>query len=124
VNLGVFFQDHLPDNPSVRGYVNIVFGTGLPFSPPGLPELRGTSTQTRSYKRVDLGFSKVVALNNQPNRPAGKLESLWIGLEVLNVLGANNVGGYSYIQDLNGRTYSVPNYLSQRVVNLRVIARF
>ncbi|WP_245575810.1 TonB-dependent receptor [Hymenobacter norwichensis] len=124
VNLGIFFQDHLPDNPSVRGYVNLVFGTGLPFSPPGLPELRGTSALTRSYKRADLGFSKVVALNNQPDRPAGKLESLWIGLEVLNVLGANNVGGYSYIQDLNGRTYSVPNYLSQRVVNLRVIGRF
>jgi len=124
VNLGIFFQDHLPDNPSVRGYVNLVFGTGLPFSPPGLPELRGTSALTRSYKRADLGFSKVVALNNQPDRPAGKLESLWIGLEVLNVLGANNVGGYSYIQDLNGRTYSVPNYLSQRVVNMRVIGRF
>ncbi|MBO0358517.1 carboxypeptidase-like regulatory domain-containing protein [Hymenobacter sp. BT186] len=124
VNLGIFFQDHLPDNPSVRGYVNLVFGTGLPFSPPGLPELRGTSALTRSYKRADLGFSKVIALNNQPDRPAGKLESLWIGLEILNVLGANNVGGYSYIQDLNGRTYSVPNYLSQRVVNLRVIGRF
>jgi hypothetical protein len=124
VNLGIFFQDHLPDNPSVRGYVNLVFGTGLPFSPPGLPELRGTSALTRSYKRADLGFSKVVALNNQPDRPAGKLESLWIGLEILNVLGANNVGGYSYIQDLNSRTYSVPNYLSQRVVNLRVIGRF
>ncbi|WP_375437544.1 carboxypeptidase-like regulatory domain-containing protein [uncultured Hymenobacter sp.] len=124
VNLGVFFQDHLPNNPSVRGYVNIVFGTGLPFSPPGLPELRGTDAQTRSYKRVDLGFSKVVALNNQRERRVGQLESLWIGLEILNVLGANNVGGYSYIQDLNGRTYSVPNYLSQRVVNLRAIARF
>ena len=124
VNLGVFFQDHLPNNPSVRGYVNPVFGTGLPFSPPGLPELRGTDAQTRSYKRVDLGFSKVVALSNQRERRIGQLESVWIGLEILNILGANNVGGYSYIQDLNGRTYSVPNYLSQRVVNLRAIARF
>jgi hypothetical protein len=25
---------------------------------------------------------------------------------------------------VNGRTYSVPTYLSQRVVNLRAIARF
>jgi hypothetical protein len=66
----------------------------------------------------------VVALSNQRERRIGQLESLWIGLEILNILGANNVGGYSYIQDLNGRTYSVPNYLSQRVVNLRAIARF
>jgi hypothetical protein len=28
------------------------------------------------------------------------------------------------LQDVSGRTYSVPTYLSQRVVNLRVIARF
>ncbi|WP_262922906.1 hypothetical protein [Hymenobacter cellulosilyticus] len=43
---------------------------------------------------------------------------------MLNVLAANNVAGYSYVQDVSGRTYAVPNYLSQRVVNLRVIARF
>ncbi|MBC6989974.1 carboxypeptidase-like regulatory domain-containing protein [Hymenobacter sp. BT491] len=126
LNLGIFFQDHLPDNPSVRGYVNVVFGTGLPFSPPDLPDLRGTSKLSRSYKRVDLGFSKVISLRNatEATRKPGQLESLWIGLELLNVLAANNVAGYNYVQDINGVTYSVPNYLSQRLVNLRVIARF
>ncbi|GAB2941570.1 carboxypeptidase-like regulatory domain-containing protein [Hymenobacter coalescens] len=124
LNLGIFFQDQLPNNPSVRGYVNLVFGTGLPFSPPDLPELRGTDKLTRSYKRVDLGFSKVLSLRTIEASKFYQPESLWIGLEVLNVFGANNVAGYSYIQDLNGATYGVPNYLSQRVVNLRVIARF
>ncbi|RAK70067.1 TonB-dependent receptor [Hymenobacter edaphi] len=124
VNLGIFFQDHLPNNPSVRGYVNFVFGSGLPFSPPALPELRGTSKLTRSYKRVDLGFSKVLSLRTIRSSKFYQPESLWMGLEVLNVFAANNVAGYSYIQDLNGATYGVPNYLSQRVVNLRVIARF
>lgn len=124
VNLGIFFQDHLPNNPSVRGYVNFVFGTGLPFSPPDLPELRGTSKLTRSYKRVDLGFSKVLTVRTIKASKFYQPQSLWVGLEVLNVLAANNVAGYSYIQDLNGATYGVPNYLSQRVVNVRVIARF
>ncbi|TGE24392.1 TonB-dependent receptor [Hymenobacter aquaticus] len=125
LNFGIFFQDQLPGNPSVKGYVNLVFGTGLPFSPPNLPEERGTTKLTRSYKRVDLGFSKVISLSNSTEtRKPGHLESLWLGLEVLNVLAANNVAGYSYVQDINGRTYAVPNYLSRRVVNLRVIARF
>ncbi|MCB2409962.1 TonB-dependent receptor [Hymenobacter lucidus] len=125
LNFGIFFQDQLPNNPSVKGYVNFVFGTGLPFSPPNLPEERGTTKLTRSYKRVDLGFSKVIALSNTgETRRAGHLESLWLGLEILNVLAANNVAGYSYVQDVSGRTYAVPNYLSRRVVNLRVIARF
>ena len=126
VNVGIFFQDHLPNNPSVRGYVNLVFGTGLPFSPPNLPDLRGTNALTVSYKRVDLGFSKVIGLKNvdAPKNHRYDFQSIWLGLEILNVLAANNVAGYSYLQDVNGVTYSVPSYLSQRVVNLRVIARF
>ncbi|TGD80347.1 TonB-dependent receptor [Hymenobacter wooponensis] len=128
VNLGVFFQDNLPNIPSVKGYVNLVFGTGLPFSPPGLPDLRGTNKLTRSYKRVDMGFSKVVALRTTaPEQDGGKpiqLESLWLGLEILNILAADNVAGYNYLQDLNGQIYSIPNFLSQRVVNLRAIVRF
>jgi len=126
LNVGVFFQDHLPNNPSVRGYVNLVFGTGLPFSPPNQPDLRGTDALTVSYKRVDLGFSKVIGLknNNAPKAHFYSFDSLWMGLEILNVLAANNVAGYSYLQDVNGVTYSVPSYLSQRVVNLRLIARF
>ena len=124
LNLGIFFQDHLPDNPSVRGYVNGVFGTGLPFSPPGLSDFRGTNLLTRNYFRVDLGFNKIVTVRSGPKPHLYSPESLWLGLEILNVLGANNVAGYSYLQDVNGRTYSVPSYLSRRLVNLRVIARF
>ncbi len=120
----IFFQDHLPDNPSVRGYVNLVFGTGLPFSPPGLPQYRGGAGSTPTYQRVDIGFSKVVSLRTTAKPHLYSLESLWLGLEILNILGANNVAGYSYLQDVNGRTYGVPSYLSQRVVNARVIARF
>jgi len=120
----IFFQDHLPDNPSVRGYVNLVFGTGLPFSPPGLPQYRGAGALTTAYQRVDIGFSKVVSLRATPKPHRYSLESLWLSLEILNILGANNVASYSYLQDVSGRTYAVPSYLSQRVVNLRAIARF
>ncbi|WP_232341368.1 TonB-dependent receptor [Hymenobacter ginkgonis] len=121
----IFFQDHLPDNPSVRGYVNLVYGTGLPFSPPGLPQYRGAGALTRAYQRVDIGFSKVVSLRAAGPKPHQySLESLWLSLEILNILGANNVAGYSYLQDVSGRTYAVPSYLSQRVLNLRAIARF
>ncbi|MGI4874484.1 MAG: TonB-dependent receptor [Janthinobacterium lividum] len=121
----IFFQDHLPDNPTVRGYVNLVFGTGLPFSPPSRPQDRGDQALTRSYQRVDIGFSKILALRAPGPKPHPyTLSSFWLSLEILNILGANNVAGYSYLQDVNGRTYGVPSYLSQRVVNLRAIAHF
>ncbi|GAB2784328.1 hypothetical protein HNQ93_002424 [Hymenobacter luteus] len=127
LNLGIFLQDNLPGNPSVKGYVNLVFGTGLPFSPPDDPNLRGTSELTRAYKRVDLGFTKVLTLRTPVEEASGRavqLKTLWASLEILNILAADNLAGYNYIQDLNGRTYAVPNFLSRRLVNLRVIARF
>ncbi|WP_283564809.1 carboxypeptidase regulatory-like domain-containing protein [Hymenobacter sp. H14-R3] len=120
----IFFQDHLPANPSVRGYVNLVFGTGLPFSPPGLPQYRGANALTSAYQRVDIGFSKVLSLRATPKEHPASLESLWLGLEILNILGANNVASYSYLQDVNARTYAVPSYLSQRVLNVKAVARF
>ena len=125
VTASIFFQDHLPQNPSVRGYLNLVFGTGLPFSPPGLPQYRGDNALTSSYQRVDVGFSKVISLRGTALKPHPySLESLWLGLEILNILGANNVASYSYLQDVNGTTYSVPSYLSQRVLNVKAVARF
>lgn len=124
VNVGVFFQDHLPDNPTIRMYLNLVYGSGLPFGPPRQPEFR-TAFRGKSYKRIDLGFSKVLILESdlvQKNRFS--LESLWIGLEVLNIIDANNRVSYTYVSDMNDITYAVPNYLTGRRLNLRFVAKF
>jgi len=124
VNIGVFFQDHLPDNPTIRMYLNLVYGSGLPFGPPRQPEFR-TAFSGKSYKRVDIGFSKVLILESDLiNQNKFALESLWIGLEVLNIIGANNRVSYTYVSDMNGITYAVPNYLTGRRLNLRFVAKF
>ncbi|MCX2739196.1 TonB-dependent receptor [Pontibacter anaerobius] len=124
LNIGVFFQDHLPDNPTVRMYLNLVYGSGLPFGPPQQPEYRN-AFDGRSYKRVDIGFSKVIVVESDvvKQRKFG-LESLWVGLEVLNLIDAKNRVSYNYVSDVNGVTYAVPNYLSGRRLNLRVVAKF
>jgi len=121
VTLGVFFQDQLPNDPSVKMNLNLVYGTGLPFSPPGIEGVRN-KYKMPGYRRVDIGFSKLITLNATESRIG--LESLWLGLEVLNLLGVNNVVSYNYVEDVNQITYAVPNYLSSRLVNLRFIARF
>ena len=122
VNLGIFFQDHIPNDPSLKMYLNLVFGTGLPFGVPGNEGLRNRYTMP-NYKRVDIGFSKLITWNEASTNKVG-LESFWLSLEVLNLVAANNVVSYNYVQDVNLRTYAVPNYLSSRLVNLRFIARF
>ncbi len=122
LNFGIFFQDHLPNNPTLRMYLNTVFSTGLPFGPSGDINLR-SSFPGPSYKRVDIGFSKLLTVKGTEANGAG-LNSLWLSLEVLNLIAANNVISYNYVRDYTGITYAVPNYLTGRLVNLRFIAKF
>ncbi|GAB3813754.1 hypothetical protein GCM10028895_06150 [Pontibacter rugosus] len=52
------------------------------------------------------------------------MESLWIGLEILNLIDAKNRVSYNYVNDIDGVTYAVPNYLTGRRLNLRFVAKF
>ncbi|WP_233507405.1 TonB-dependent receptor [Adhaeribacter pallidiroseus] len=123
VTFGFYFQDHIPNNPSLKLYLNGVVGTGLPFSPPGNESLRNQFNMP-FYRRVDVGFSKLLTFRASESGSGKSLESLWLSLEVLNLIAANNVVSYSYLKDIYNVTYAVPNYLSSRLVNLRFIARF
>jgi hypothetical protein len=49
---------------------------------------------------------------------------LWLYLEVLNLLGVNNTVSYTWIKDVTGRQYAVPNYLTQRQLNVKLQIRF
>jgi hypothetical protein len=119
ITAGIFFQDHIPNNPSLKMYLNLVYGSGLPFGVPRSQQYRSAFSGP-AYRRVDIGFSKLVSfLDNKKG-----LESLWISLEVLNLLGVANTISYSWITDYNSNQYAVPNTLSARFVNLRMIARF
>ena len=96
----------------------------MPFGPPRQPEFRNAFSG-KSYKRVDIGFSKVLVLENDlVAQNKFSLESLWIGLEVLNIIDANNRVSYTYVTDMNNITYAIPNYLTGRRLNLRFVAKF
>nr|WKN35128.1 carboxypeptidase-like regulatory domain-containing protein [Tunicatimonas sp. TK19036] len=120
VNLGVFFQDHLPNDPTMRVYLSLLYGSGLPFGPPNNDENRN-AFNGRDYKRVDLGFSKQIRLNRTSQRKV--FESLWVGLEVLNALKVGNVISYTWVEDVYNRQIGVPNRLSARFINLNIIVR-
>ncbi len=120
INLGIFFQDHLPNDPSIKASVNLLFGSGLPFGPPGRDDLRN-SFSGDEYYRLDLGFSKSFEFDNDKKLTP---DSLWIGLEILNVLGEKNTISYTWIQDVVGNQFAVPNALSARFLNIRAITKF
>jgi len=119
--LGIYLEDYLPNNPTWRMNLNLVWGSGLPFNVPNNPDLRNVF-QGKAFRRVDVGFSKFI----DKVRFGGKevLQSLWIGADILNLFAINNIISYSWISDLDNRRYAVPNALSARFLNLRMIAKW
>ena len=122
--LSFYFQDEVPRIPTLKVHINFVYNSGLPFGPPRNIDNR-TVFQMPSYQRVDIGLSKLISLRVREDydRKLG-LESLWIGLEVFNLLQRENTVSYTWIEDVNQVRFPVPNYLSARLVNLRAILRF
>ena len=106
----------------------MLFGTSLPFGPPGKDRYRDV-LRAPTYKRVDIGFSKQLLGDEIKKKPRGKFlksfESLWAGIEVFNLLQVSNVASYTWITDIsNARRYAVPNYLTGRQINVRLSAKF
>lgn len=119
IHASVFFQDHLPDDPTVRMHLNLTMGTGFPFGPPQNVEYRN-AFNGKWYHRVDIGFSKSIL----SSRKDAFIKSLWLGAEILNLTGAHNVISYAWITDVLGRQYAIPNELSARFLNVKIITHF
>jgi hypothetical protein len=121
VNLGIFFQDHIPNDPTIRMNLNLLFGSGLPFGPPNNERFRN-NFQGSAYKRVDIGLSKLLIYNQGEETKI--LRSLSVGLEILNLLGNNNPISYTWIKDVNNNQFGIPNSLSARFFNIKASASF
>ncbi len=125
-NFKIFFQDYLPRDPTFRVNLILVFGTGLPFGPPQA-ESKNKKFRLPPYRRVDIGFSKVLRQEGKSYKSKflNTFKSLWIGLEVFNLLQTNNTASYLWIKDVStARQYAVPNYLTGRLLNLKLVAEF
>lgn len=142
VNFGALIQDQMPGKfESISVQVGIQFGSRLPYGPPDYNRYRDT-LRMKSYFRVDIGMSydflyqyKKKKFENSRRGPEDQMdvkESWWarkfedaiISFEVFNLLGINNVLSKQWVQDTQGVYYSIPNYLTQRRFNLKLILRF
>jgi hypothetical protein len=126
VSFGLFFQDKMPGLPDLKMHLNLLFGTGIPFGPPGAERYKQV-LRMPPYRRVDIGFSYQVLRENRKLKETGfgrYLKSVWLSLEVFNLLGTNNTVSYIWVEDVTNRQYAVPNYLTQRQLNLRMIIKF
>jgi hypothetical protein len=125
VNFGMFFQDKMPGHPDFKMHLNLLYGTGVPFGPPHSQPYQQT-LRMPPYRRVDIGFSYQALREDRKTKAksfARYLKSVWISFEVFNLLGTNNTVSYIWVEDVTARQYAVPNYLTQRQLNLRMIVK-
>ncbi len=126
VNFGLFFQDKMPGAPDLKMHLNLLFGSGVPFGPPNSPRYKQI-LRMPPYRRVDIGFSYQALREDRKVKSKNLinyLKSVWVSLEVFNLLGTNNTVSYIWVEDVTNRQYAVPNYLTQRQLNLRTIIKF
>lgn len=120
--LSLYFQDELPINPTYKVHLTYIFNSGMHFGRPRKYENR-TALQMPTYQRVDIGFSKEFTFKEAANKEHA-VETLWATFEVFNLFGRSNTVSYNWIQDINNDFIPIPNYLSARLLNLRVVMNF
>ncbi|MEI6123350.1 MAG: TonB-dependent receptor [Bacteroidota bacterium] len=126
LNINVFFQDHFPRWPTFKIHLNLVYSSPLPFGPPEHKRYMDT-LRMPSYFRVDLGFSKSLIDESSilsKKNPFRFIKSLWISGEVFNLFGRLNTISYTWVKDVNNRQYAVPNELTNRLFNIKLVAKF
>jgi len=126
VNLSIFFQDYIPHYPSWRMNLTLFYGTGLPFGAPSTPLTKQT-LRLPPYRRVDIGLSKQIIGEHtrfSAKNPFRVFHSMWISLEVFNLLQISNTVSYLWITDINNQQFAVPNYLTPRQFNIKLQTTF
>ena len=120
----LFFQDYLPGNPTYKMHLNLVYGSSLPFGPPNSQKYQQT-LRIPAYRRVDIGFSKLIKSSSYPkNNWLKHIETIWITAEVFNLLQFHNTVSYLWVTDVSNRKYAIPNYLTPRQLNIKLQVNF
>jgi len=123
VTFAMYFQDELPTNPTFKVHINYIFGSGMRFGPPRTFDRR-TEFAFPAYHRVDIGFSKLITFRGSAERIKHGIESIWATAEIYNLFQRQNTVSHIWIKDLQNNRYAVPNHLSDRLFNIRIVARF
>jgi hypothetical protein len=124
---GLFLQDYLPTNKNLKVFLNFLYGSNLPFNIPNSIKYRNALT-IDPYIRIDIGFSALLLDSEKSNRrshnPFRNFENIWATLEVFNLIDRANTISYMLIKDFSNTTYAIPNRLTPRLLNLKLVARF
>ena len=120
--VNLFFTDYFPGSKKWRMSLKLAFADGLPFAAPH-KELETNSFRATAYRRADIGMSYQL-LDNSRREKKTFLKNVMLGVDCLNLFGIDNVNSYYWVTDVTSQQYAVPNYLTGRQLNARILLEF
>ncbi|MDB5196602.1 MAG: TonB-dependent receptor [Flaviaesturariibacter sp.] len=127
ITVGLFFQDYLSTNKNFKVYLHTIYGSNMPYNIPGSVKYRN-ALQISPYIRMDIGFSALLLDGDKAARrshsPFRNFDNIWASLEVFNLIDRPNTISYQLIKDFANNTFTMPNRLTPRLLNLKVVARW
>ena len=126
LNLSLFFTDYFPGSDRWKMNLRANYADGLPFGPPHSGR-ESHIFRAPAYKRVDLGMQYRLLNNEERDHRTGLAQyfrNVWLGVDALNLFDFNNINSYYWITDVNGHQSAIPNYLTGRQFNVRILCEF
>ena len=126
ITVGLFLQDYLSTNKNFKVHLNMIYGSNMPYNIPNSTRYRNALI-IDPYLRVDIGFSALLLSEKNKRRshsPFKDFENIWASFEVFNLIDRPNTISYQLIKDFSNTVYSIPNRLTPRLVNFKIVGRF
>lgn len=121
--INLSFSDYFPNTDKWKMQLKFAYADGLPFSAPHR-SAEYNNFRAPAYQRADIGMSYRALKNEKRENKKTPFRNIWIGIDCLNLLGINNVNSYYWVTDVTNHQYAVPNYLTGRQLNARVLFEF
>ena len=125
--LGILFQDYVPNLPDLKAYLNLVYNSGVPGGAPSYADPYNFQNRLRDYRRADLGVLYIFtdAKKRFSSGFLSKFKEFTAGLELFNMFDIQNSITNTWVRDVATKNqFGVPNYLSGRILNLRIGMKF
>jgi len=126
ITVGLYLEDYLPTNKNFKVHLNAIYGSNMSYNIPGSVKYRN-GLIIPAYIRVDMGFSALLLSEKSVRRshsPFRKFENIWASLEVFNLINRENTISFQLIKDFANTVYALPNRLTPRLINFKIVGKF
>jgi len=126
ITVGLYLEDYLPTNKNFKFHLNMLYGSNMSYNIPNSVKYRNALI-IEPYIRVDAGFSAQLLSEKSKRRshsPFRNFQNIWASFEVFNLIDRRNTISFQLVKDFANNVYSIPNRLTPRLVNFKIVGRF